>query len=92
MICSFVLAFSFLVPRQTYANSSPPPPTPPPPPQESGRPENCTWPGVVTNSTSNKTIKIWWDTDEEPFVWKDANLQPGQNSTMYTCDADYYTY
>ncbi len=67
-------------------------PNPAPPPAESGLPENCTWPGIVINSTSNKLIRIAWDEDDAPYEWEFANLSPGQDSTLHTCDADYFTY
>ncbi len=98
LIPSVLLAQTSDPPTEPPAEPTPTPApaqTPPeeaPDPEEAGLPENCTWPGIVINSTSNKEILIWWDTDEEPYQWKDAVLQPGQNSTMHTCDADYYTY
>lgn len=104
-ILSLAIVIALLLPTVLLAQEPEPPaepaPTPAPPqtppeenpdPEESGLPENCTWPGIVINSTSNKEILIWWDTDEEPYKWKDAVLQPGEDSRRHTCDADYYTY
>lgn len=86
----FIVIAAFLPSILQAQVDGPVPPTPPS--GEAGLPENCTWPGVVINSTSNKKIRIWWDTDDAPYQWKDADLNPGENSKKYTCDADYFTY
>ena len=84
-----VVVISLLLPSALLAEGGVEPP--PPPTEESGLPENCVFPGIVINSSS-KMIRIAWDTDDAPFQWNYADLSPGQNSTIHTCDTDYYTY
>ena len=96
LIPSVLLAQVTDPPAEPAPTSTPAPvQTPPeenPDPEESGLPENCKLPGIVINSTRDKEILIWWDTDENPYQWISAVLQPGQDSRMHTCDADYLTY
>ncbi len=79
-----------LIPSSLFAQEGDPVP-PPTPPQESGLPENCTWPGILINNSS-KTMYIAFDKDDAPYQWVYRDVPPGTNSKVHTCDTDYFTY
>ncbi len=98
IMIAVLLTPSSLLAREDGTTSEPSPaeeettPDPPPiPPEESGLPENCTWPGILINNSS-KTMYIAFDKDDAPYEWIYRDVPPGTNSKVHTCDTDYFTY
>ena len=77
---------ALLTPSSLLAREDGTTPDPPPiPPEESGLPENCTWPGILINNSS-KTMYIAFDKDDAPYDWIYRDVPPGTNSKVHTCD------